>query len=1172
MSTISWVTPRGDLGTVPENFFYSFQLEAIDSDQQPLFYSFISGQLPGGLYVTRDGQLRGIPTILSSVSQKAVSTFTIRATNPNGTVADRTFSLTVSNVNGPQIIPRPDYIGAWFDGTYIDYSFSAVNDNPNATQTWSIVDGTLPAGISFSSDGRLSGYASIIATNTSDLGYEATPNDSIVFDALPESADRYYNFTIQVSDDLKVDTVNVRLLIVSKGNYTADNAITEINNTFIRVDADNEYYPIILNDPDSLPNFVVSGTTFAYRFVAFDAENSDISWKIDELAVSGMDDLDDAVSEELVGNGTSSVTLSIDPSPDDRLVVFVNDVRLTYGTDYTTSGTTLTFTTLTPASSDAIFVQYIQITTGFDSILFDQGAEGLPAGLVINVNTGWVLGTLPPIVEDTKIFNFDVEAYRTLQPLISSGKTSFSITVKRDVNEEIVWTTPFDLGTIDNGAVSEIAIEAYNTYGKELYYEVIYNPFRKLPQGLKFLRTGKLIGRVTFRYFVLDGQTAELNISSTEDLQVGMSVQGVGVAAGCKITDIVDINTIRVAPAIYVDQGTTLIFSNDQIQKSVTTTSNAISTAIDGGRTTFDQQCGFTVRATAVDQSITSTHQFTITVVPRNLAPYENVYLTALPTYKQRQTWELLRQNTNVFPPELLYRPEDSYFGVQRSLKSLFLAGLSVDTAENFVAAINRNHYTKSINFGDIKTARAVDDGTVPYEVVYVDLVDEQTFGTAGPPLEVQLAIANSFLINNQSYNVIYPNSFPNMQKRLENGKGYTNRSTLPKWMISVQEDGTVLGLVRCVVLAYTVPGASKLIAYRIANSGFEINQIPFIADRYQWDNYLARFYDSETNQFLPSIPTTFDKYPNLSAGEGIIDTTIVDTVTNSNVITIPNSIRVGYGWRVQSREDTVVIPDGVFISNLNQTGNVLTLSANVTSTAGGAIRINGEAFADYAVSVPFSSIDGENLSELRSNFAIDGVVDFEEDDKLIFAQQSAFPGLPNNGWVNADGIPLFGYLDKVSGASTINYQGGIWKLQFTEFVDIGLDDDLYGFDEEQPDLNFSHFDQGNDSEVRLVFEQEMTLNQTIKIRTGDTYKVSTLQYTLVVGLSAPQYRVFTFATGIGRTAETTFDGGTCIMREGYVPGQGVTGGTRFSNNKDIWIVPESLDKYIKFPQDGVFV
>jgi hypothetical protein len=43
-------------------------------------------------------------------------------------------------------------------------------------------------------------------------------------------------------------------------------------------------------------------------------------------------------------------------------------------------------------------------------------------------------------------------------------------------------------------------------------------------------------------------------------------------------------------------------------------------------------------------------------------------------------------------------------------------------------------------------------------------------------------------------------------------------------------------------------------------------------------------------------------------------------------------------------------------------------------------------------------------------------------------------------------------------------------------------------------------------------------------------------------------------------------------MREGFVAGNSVTGGTTFSSNQDIWIVPESLDKYIKFPQNGVFV
>jgi hypothetical protein len=239
MSVISWITPRGDLGTVSENSFYSYQLQAADSDEQPLFYSFISGTLPGGIYVTRFGELRGIPTILSSVNQTAASTFTVRATNPNGNVADRSFSLTVSNINGPQILPKPDLIGAWFDGNFLDYTFTAVNDNPNGIQTWSIIDGTIPPGTTFTEQGRLFGYVDIIAENVADLGFEAAPVESVIFDALPESTDRYYNFTVQVSDDFKVDSYNVRLLIVSKSNFTADNDITLINNTFISIDADN---------------------------------------------------------------------------------------------------------------------------------------------------------------------------------------------------------------------------------------------------------------------------------------------------------------------------------------------------------------------------------------------------------------------------------------------------------------------------------------------------------------------------------------------------------------------------------------------------------------------------------------------------------------------------------------------------------------------------------------------------------------------------------------------------------------------------------------------------------------------------------------------------------------------------------------------------------------------
>jgi hypothetical protein len=1173
MSVITWITPRGDLGTVPENNFYSFQLEAVDSDEQELFYSFISGTLPGGMYVTRTGELRGIPTVLSSVNQTAVNTFTVRATNPNGNVADRSFSITVSNLNGPQITPRPDLIGAWFDGNFLDYSFSAVNDNPNATQTWSIINGTIPPGTTFSVDGRLSGYVDIIAENINELGYEAAPVDGIIFDALPISTDRYYNFTVQVNDDLKVDTINVRLLIVSKGNFSADNDITLINNTFISVDADNKYRPIILNAPDSLP-VLVSGSTFAYKFIAYDPEDEDISWRIDELAFSGMDDLDAAVSQTLFGNGTSGpYTMNEAPINAARIVVQVNGVLLTAYTDYTTVTSQLTFTSLTPGPLDTIFIQFISVTTGYDTLLFDQGASGLPAGISINTDTGWALGVLPNQTDDFVTYSFDVFAFRTFTPNVESEKVTFELTVKRTLNEEIVWTTPFDLGTIDNGEISELSVSAYNTLGKELVYSLIYAPFRKIPQGLKFLRSGRLIGRTTFRYFSLDGQSARLNITSAQDLTVGMSVQGVGVAAGCRIAAIIDSNTIEVRPAIYVTQGTVLIFTSDTVQKALSTTSNAISTVIDGGNTTFDQQCGFTVVATSIDGSISSRNSFTVRVRPRNLAPYENVYFKALPSYTQRSIWSEIIDDKTIFPTELIYRPDDSYFGVQNNLKSLFLSGLNTGTAENFVNAIARNHYFKTINFGEIKTARAVnEDGSIGYEVIYVDLIDSQSYGTSGPPLATVLSIANDYLFNNQTYNIIYPNSFPNMQKRLENGIGYTNKSTLPRWMTSVQEDGTVLGLIRCVVLAYTQPGASKLISYRLQNSNFDINSIPFSVDRYQWDNYLSQFFNTTTNSFEPSIPTTFDKYPNLESGAAVIQTTIISSVTNSNIIEIPDSITVGYGWDVLSLSANLNIPEGTFISNLNFAGNILTLNSNITAASGTSIKIKGEGFVDYAVSTSFDSIDGENLSEVRSSLRIDGIPNFLEGEKLIFAQQTGFGGI-NDGWVNAIGETIPGYLDKVGQFSTINYQGGIWEITWEDFPALGLDDDEIGFDEESTGVTFSHFDQGDDAEVQLVFDREIILNQLVKVRTGDTYKTSTLQYKTIEGEAIPRYFIATLtASGFERTAETTFDGGTCIMREGYVAGNSFAGGTTFSNNQDIWIIPESLDKYIKFPQNGVFV
>jgi len=1271
MSVISWITPKGSLGSIPETQFYIHDLVAQDSDEQSLFYSVISGDLPGGMHVNTSGVLAGTPSIDSPTIQSLTYTFTVRATNPDGNIADRSFALTVGNVNGPEFIPRPDLIGSWFDGNYLEYQFSAINDNSSAQQTYRILLGSLPDGVTLSTSGKLSGYLGIIQSNTDLLGFEAGPLESLIIDVPQKSTDKYYNFVVEVTDGLKFDTVSVRLLVVSKGNYTADNFITSINNTFIKIDADNKYRPIILNIPevtttisygsDNSPLYsetvtyeyptLISGDTFAYKLLAYDPEEEPTSWRVDEAAFSGMDELDRGRSANVTaGNGTVG-PYTIDETPVNayRITVRINGEYLTPVTDYNVASNQITFTyfsiasiarvakyvtvtaaghafnegdtvnivgvtdtsfngtftitsktdsTITyfqtgtdasssggtlskyaPKTTDNIEILYVDLGdypagTGYDTLLFDQGIEGLPAGISIQQDSGWLYGTLPPQAEDEKIYSLNITAYRTSSPSYVSDLKIFTFKVKRSVNETITWHSPELLGDIDNGAISELGLIASNNLGKELEYSLTYNPYKRVPQGLKLLRSGRFIGRVTFRFFSLDGSVGKINLLSTQDISVGMTVQGVGVAAGCEVTAIINDTTIEVRPAIYVTQGSLLTFTSETTTKVASATTNAVSTAIDGGGTTFDQDCYFTAKAEAIDGSISSTKNFRVHITTRNLAPYENLWLKSLPSAEQRRKYLDIVNDQDLFPTSLVYRPDDPYFGVRKSLKILLLAGLSPAQISTYTSAIENNHYTKNINFGDIKTARAIDYlGNITYEVIYVDAIDTQQFDTVGPSLQKTLSITNDYLYNGNSYNVIYPNSFNNMQYRIDNAIGYTNRGAIPAWMTSVQENGLVLGPINAVVLAYVIPGAAKLVQYRLKNTPKWPNaNFSFVADRYQWENYLSKYYDTTTSTFKLSKETSFDKYAKLSSGSEVIVTEVQAQYTNANVIQIEDNISIGVGWDVSSVDTDSIIPveNQTHVTSIN--GNLITLSDTISSSAGAYVKIDGTAAADYAVFTSFDSINGATRSNLILNGSIDRVSSFVDGEKIIFAQQSDFQTSgANDGWMYEDrATSVPGYLDKLGGLSTVNQRSGIWTLNFITLSEIVFDSDEYGFDSPIPGAFNGYFDQGGDTEVQLDFYRELIVNQTIKIRSGRTYPATTLQYKLSLEESIPRFIPLQIPT---RTAETTFDGGSCICREAAGDKRGgIRGGTVFSTNRDKYEVPESLDKYIKFPQNGVFV
>jgi hypothetical protein len=574
--------------------------------------------------------------------------------------------------------------------------------------------------------------------------------------------------------------------------------------------------------------------------------------------------------------------------------------------------------------------------------------------------------------------------------------------------------------------VSELAVVATSTENRRLKYTLVDSPgvACRLPQGLQLItdaqgKIGMLVGRVSFEAYSVDEYT----------------------------------------------------------------------TTFDGDRLTMDRKVKFTVMASTEDGSASSTQEFTLTTNVIDRVPYTNLYLQAMPAYDQKQIYASVINNSEIFPSSLIYRPGDPEFGVQPNIKMLFLPGLNSQDLSVYAQAMARNHYTKNYTFGNIKTAIVLDDAfNVKYEVVYIEMLDpEQDSPTnnVGPGLEIDLTgvVANPYIdANNNQYRTVYPNTSNNMMSRIEAGVGFSDQSSLPPWMTSNQPGSTnttfspPLGFTKAVVMAYTQPGAGKLIAYRLRNSGINFNSIKFSTDRYQVDNYYSTNFNFTTGKYLTARETTFDYSPK----------------------------NVG-----------------------NMVGTV-----------------------QYAVSIPFSQINGRTVDYINSQGGLDGKTDWQNGDTIIFAKQEKFATTdPNDGWVDffdgwigdnittkttegydSEGFDFYssvpGYYEKITGLSTVNQRAGIWQIQIINNL------------------------------LSLIFVQEVILSQRVRVNRGSTYTGAILYYNpiTVSGQTAPGYSVYSIQIGTIQK-RTTFNGDS----------------TRFFSYRDQYYTPGSNDKYLRFPQDGVF-
>jgi len=151
--------PDGQVGTA-----YSQNLAA-SGGTPPYTWSISTGALPAGLSVSPAGQINGTPSATGN------SNFTVKATDNSSASATQALSITIA------ALPVKINTTSLPNGQVgIAYSQNLAASGGTPPYTWSITTGTLPAGLSLSSAGQISGTPS--ATGNANFTVKATDSNS----------------------------------------------------------------------------------------------------------------------------------------------------------------------------------------------------------------------------------------------------------------------------------------------------------------------------------------------------------------------------------------------------------------------------------------------------------------------------------------------------------------------------------------------------------------------------------------------------------------------------------------------------------------------------------------------------------------------------------------------------------------------------------------------------------------------------------------------------------------------------------------------------------------------------------------------------------------------------------------------------------------------------------